>query len=88
MNPILLSFLCGAAFIGGAAATTILVVLAVTLRNSKGQKELLEYWRSSIEKHGMQIARLERIAVAVEELAAEGKPIRRVESKTPHTEDV
>lgn len=72
MNPILLSFLCGAAFIGGATATTMFVVLAFQLKDKKGRQEIIEYWHRSIANHVIQIQVLTRIAVAVEELAADG----------------
>lgn len=66
MNPILLSFLCGAAFIGGAVAMTVLVILVNGFKTKKDRDELFGYWRSSIEKHSAQIAVLERIAVVME----------------------
>jgi hypothetical protein len=66
MNPILLSFLCGAAFIGGAAATIVCVSIAVSMKDKKGRDELYGYWRDSISKHAIQIAILERIAIQLE----------------------
>lgn len=66
MNPILLSFLCGAAFIGGAAATTCFVVLAMQLKDRKGRDELFGYWKESISKHTEQVAILNRIAAVME----------------------
>lgn len=66
MNQILLSFLCGAAFIGGAAATTCMVALVVAAKDSKGREELYGYWKSSIQKHGEQIKLLERIVDCME----------------------
>lgn len=66
MNPILLSFLCGAAFIGGAVATTLLTVMARSWASKKDRDELYSYWRASIEKHGEQVDTLNRIADAIE----------------------
>jgi len=66
MNPILISFLCGAAFIGGAVATTLLVVMARSWASKKDRDELYSYWRASIEKHGEQVAILNRIAETIE----------------------
>lgn len=66
MNTILLSFLCGAAFIGGAVAMTVLVILVNGVKTNKDRDELFGYWRSSIEKHAIQIAVLERIAAVME----------------------
>lgn len=66
MNPILLSFLCGAAFIGGGAATVVLVAIAVSMKDGKGRDELYGYWRESIALHGKQIAIIERIATQLE----------------------
>ena len=73
MNQILLSFLCGAAFIGGAVAMTVLVMLVNLFRTKKDRDELFGYWRSSISKHGEQISVLERIADALEEKSKDCK---------------
>ena len=66
MNQILLSFLCGAAFIGGAVAMTVLVIMVKSASSKKDRDELMGYWRSSIEKHAAQILVLERIATVME----------------------
>ena len=66
MNSILLSFLCGAAFIGGAVAMTVLVIMVKSASSKKDRDELMGYWGSSIEKHATQIAVLERIAAVME----------------------
>lgn len=66
MSPILLSFLCGAAFIGGAVAVTVLVCLADTIKTRKDRDELFGYWRDLSEKHATQNAILERIAAVME----------------------
>ena len=66
MNPILLSFLCGAAFIGGAAATTCMVALAVQLKDKKGRREIAAYWQDSLVKHDKQLLLLERMVMAME----------------------
>ncbi len=66
MNPILLSFLCGAAFIGGGAATVCMVALTVQLKDKKGRDELMGYWRDSLKKHDKQLELLAHIAAAIE----------------------
>ena len=66
MNQILLSFLCGAAFIGGATATTILVILVNGAKSKDDREALKSYWRESVLKHTAQIAVLERIAAVME----------------------
>ena len=66
MNTILLSFLCGAAFIGGAAATTCMVAMAVQLKDKKGRSEIAAYWQDSLMKHDEQLLLLDRIAAAIE----------------------
>ena len=73
MNQILLSFLCGAAFIGGAVAMTLLAVLANGFRTKKDREELFGYWRDSIASHREQIAVLKLIADAVEEKSEDVK---------------
>lgn len=64
MNQILLSFLCGAAFIGGAAVTVCMVALAVSLKEKSGREKLYGYWQSSIDNHKLQLSVLGRIAEA------------------------
>lgn len=66
MNQILLSFLCGAAFIGGATAMTILVVLAKSTTSKKERDELFGYWKSSLAKHDRQLELMARMCVAME----------------------
>jgi len=66
MNTILLSFLCGAAFIGGAVAMTVLVIMVKSESSKKDRDEIHAYWRGSLEKHATQLAILERIAAVME----------------------
>ena len=66
MNQILLSFVCGAAFIGGAVMTAFLIIMVKSASSKKDREELYGYWRESIVKHGEQIAVLQRIAASVE----------------------
>lgn len=66
MNQIMLSFLCGAAFIGGAVAVFFLVALVVQLKDKKSREEIHGYWRSSLEKHDRKLLILARIAAALE----------------------
>lgn len=65
MNQILLSFICGAAFIGGAVAMTVLVVLANSVRTKEDRDAIHDYWKQSLEKHGKQLQIMERIADAM-----------------------
>ena len=66
MNTILLSFLCGAAFIGGAAATTVMVVMVVQSKDKKVRNEIAEYWKESLIQHEKQLSLLERIVQVME----------------------
>jgi hypothetical protein len=66
MNSIILSFLCGAAFIGGAVAMTVLVIMVKSAASKKNREEIHAYWRNSLEKHATQLAILERIAAVME----------------------
>ena len=67
MNTILLSFLCGAAFIGGAVAVMVLVIMVKTSMTKKDREEIQNYWRESLKKHSTQLAILERMAAAMEQ---------------------
>ena len=66
MNQILLSFLCGAAFIGGAVAMTVRVITCKTLGTKKDREELFGYWKSSLDKHERQLDLMARMCVALE----------------------
>lgn len=66
MNTILLSFLCGAAFIGGAVAMTVLVIMVKSAATKKDREEIHAYWRDSLAKHSTQLAILERMAATME----------------------
>jgi hypothetical protein len=75
MNPILLSFLCGAAFIGGAVATTILVFTVVSLKDRQIRAEMVQYWKDSLEKQERQLLLLESMVSAVDGIKERtGKP--------------
>lgn len=67
MNPILLSFLCGAAFIGGAVATTVLVIFVKSSSAKQDREELFSYWKQSTFNHQQQIDMLARIAISLEQ---------------------
>jgi hypothetical protein len=66
MNQILLSFLCGSAFIGGAVMTAWLIIMVKSAASKKDREELFGYWRESIAKHTEQIAIMQRIASSLE----------------------
>jgi hypothetical protein len=66
MNQILLSFLCGAAFLGGAVSVLILIAMWTQFRDKAGREELYGYWKESIAKHTVQLELLTRIAAALE----------------------
>ena len=68
MNTILLSFLCGAAFIGGAAAAIIIAALFWQMKDTKGRAEVREFWRQSIEKQHEQVHMLGDICEAIRNL--------------------
>ena len=72
MNPILLSFLCGCAFIGGMLATTALVIVVNAFRTKKDRDQLFDYWQQSIQKHTEQVVVLERIAAIMEKREKDG----------------
>jgi len=68
MNTIILSFLCGAAFIGGAVATVCMVALAVQLKDKQSREEIKAFWRESLDRHSKQVEILGDIAATMEKL--------------------
>ena len=66
MNQILLSFLCGAAFIGGATSVVVFVAMTVSLKDKENREKLWKYWEQSNASHIAQIAAIERIANIIE----------------------
>lgn len=66
MNQILLSFLCGCAFIGGAAMSVVMVSLFNTMKSKSDRAELVGYWKQANESQKVQVEILERIAACNE----------------------
>lgn len=67
MNSVILSFLCGAAFIGGALMVLICVAVIVQLKDSKGRQEVKEQWDRQLELMTQQVATLVSIEAAIRE---------------------
>lgn len=65
MNPVILSFLCGAAFIGGALMVLICVAVIVQLKDSKGRQEVKEQWDRQLELMSQQVGTLMEIEQAI-----------------------
>lgn len=65
MNPVILSFLCGAAFIGGALMVLICVAVIVQLKDSKGRQEVKEMWDRQLELMAQQVGTLMEIEQAI-----------------------
>lgn len=65
MDSVILSFLCGAAFIGGAMAVLICVAVIVQLKDSKGRKEVSEQWERQIDLLSKQVGVLMEIEMAI-----------------------
>lgn len=66
MNPILLCFLCGAAFIGGAVVVVVFVTMTVTFKNKEDREKLHGYWVQSLKNHAFQLDAIGRIADCME----------------------
>jgi hypothetical protein len=65
MDSVILSFLCGAAFIGGAMAVLVCVAVIVQLKDSKGRQEVQEHWDRYFELMSQQVGTLMRIEEAI-----------------------
>lgn len=63
------SALCGAAFIGGATATVLLVAAGVSMRDKQSREEIKSFWQQSIKQQINSGFQFERIADALETLA-------------------
>lgn len=70
MNPILLCFLCGAAFIGGAVVVVVFVAMTVSFKDKENREKLHGYWVKSLENHSNQLLMLDRIAGCMEKSEA------------------
>jgi hypothetical protein len=68
MDSVILSFLCGAAFIGGAMAVLICVAMIVQLRDKKGREEVKEQWDRQLELMSNQVGTLMHIDASIREL--------------------
>lgn len=67
MDSVILSFLCGAAFIGGAMTVLMCVVLIVQIRDKKGRDELNVMWERQLELMSQQVGTLMHIEAAIRE---------------------
>lgn len=67
MDAVILSFLCGAAFIGGALMVLICVAVIVQLKDSKGRQEVKEQWDRQLELMTQQVGTLMHIEAAIRE---------------------
>ena len=67
MDSVILSFLCGAAFIGGAMTVLLSVVLIVQIRDKKGRDELNVMWERQLELMSQQVGTLMHIEAAIRE---------------------
>lgn len=65
MDSVILSFLCGAAFIGGALMVLICVAVIVQLKDSKGRKEVKDQWDRQLELMAQQVGTLMEIEQAI-----------------------
>lgn len=67
MDSVVLSFLCGAAFIGGALMVLISVAMIVQLRDAKGRQEVKEQWDRQLDLMSQQVGTLMYIENAIRE---------------------
>jgi hypothetical protein len=67
MDSVILSFLCGAAFIGGAMTVLLSVVLIVQIRDKKGRDEMNVMWERQLELMSQQVGTLMHIEAAIRE---------------------
>lgn len=65
MDSVILSFLCGAAFIGGAMTVLFGVAIILQLRDSKGRQEVRECWGRQIDLLSQQVGVLMQIEAAI-----------------------
>lgn len=65
MDSVILSFLCGAAFIGGALMVLVCVAVIVQLKDSKGRKEVKEMLDRQLELQAQQVGTLMEIELAI-----------------------
>ena len=65
MDSVVMSFLCGAAFIGGALMVLLCVVVIVQLKDSKGRAEVREQWDNQLKLLSLQVDALASIEEAI-----------------------
>lgn len=65
MDSVILSFLCGAAFIGGALMVLVCAAVIVQLKDSKGRKEVKEMLDRQLELQAQQVGTLMEIELAI-----------------------
>ena len=71
MDSVILSFLCGAAFIGGAMTVLVCVAVIVQLKDSKGRQDAKEQWDRQIDLMSQQVGTLMHIEAAIRDAGDE-----------------
>jgi|GEM_PF-6364247 len=66
MDSVMLSFLCGAAFIGGAVSVVVCLILVIQVKDKTGREEVKEQWDKQIALLDEQVHVVTRIAAALE----------------------
>lgn len=67
IDSMVLSFLCGAAFIGGAMTVLVCVAVIVQIKDSKGRAEVRDQWERQLELLARQVGVLESIECAIKD---------------------
>lgn len=68
IDSMVLSFLCGAAFIGGAMTVLVCVAVIVQIKDSKGRAEVRDQWERQLELLARQVGVLESIECAIKDI--------------------
>lgn len=68
MDAILLSFLQGAAFLGGAATVFVGLGLVYQMRDTKGREEVAKQWEKQVGLLSNQVIELGRMAESLESI--------------------
>lgn len=67
MDSVVLSFMCGAAFIGGALTVLVMAAMFAQLKDAKGREKLHEQWDRQLELMSQQVGTLMHIEQAIRE---------------------
>jgi hypothetical protein len=66
VESVLLSAMCGAAFVAGGGAMLLMIAFLASVKDKASRQEMVDYWKESLSNQRQQIGELAKIACVLE----------------------